>query len=289
MQDSIFHVKVSSFAVFDALTERYGKKIFIASAMKEVENNDLEFIQAAKYIENALREYSRVSTPKDADIIIRVAYGIGDPQRNYDNVITSSGYSYPVGWMWFTVPPQTKTIATTTYQRNLILEAYWLKGNESKTPIWKTTATSEGSISDIHTVLPYMIAASRGYIGISSGRQIDVRYNTNNPDWMALILSILNGPQPENFVGIGTQIEMKDDKVTISNVYPNTPASKAGLTPGLIINKIDGISTKGMKLEECVSMIRGPVDSNVILELFNPDNNSIMTANLIRKPIQTVK
>lgn len=262
--------------------------MFITSAMKNVGDNDLEFIQAAKYIENALSvAYSRVNRVEAADILIRVAYGIGSPQRNYDNVVVSHGYSYPVGWMWFTAPPQTKTVTTTSYHRNLIIEAYWLKDKVAETPIWKTIANSEGSSSDIHTVLPYMIAASRGYMGISSGRQMDVRYNTSTPAWQSLILLILNGPEPVSFAGVGVRIGIKDEKITIIDVLPNTPASKVGLIPGLVIQEIDGMTTNGMQLEDCTRLLRGSVGSKVKLELIDTANKTI-TVELTREKIQTI-
>ncbi len=289
MPNSLFDVKVSSFAAPDAVTRAYGGKMFITSAMKNVGDNDLEFIQAAKYIENALSvAYLRVNRVEAADILIRVAYGIGSPHRNYDNVVVSHGYSYPVGWMWFTAPPQTKTVTTTSYHRNLIIEAYWLKDKVADTPIWKTIANSEGSSSDIHTVLPYMIAASRGYMGISSGRQMDVRYNTSTPAWQSLILLILNNnPKQVSFAGVGLVLGIKDEKITIMDVLPNTPASKAGLVPGLVIQKIDGTNTKGMQLEDCVGMIRGPVDTRVKIELVDTANKT-NTVELTREKIQTI-
>jgi hypothetical protein len=287
MPNSLFDIKVLSFAVPDAVTRAYGGKMFITSAMKNVTDNDLEFIQAAKYVENALSvAYSRVNSVEAADVLIRVAYGIGSPQRNYDYVVVSHGYSYPVGWMWFTAPPQTKTVTTTSYPRNLIVEAYGLKDKEAETPIWKTTANSEGTTSDIHSVLPYMIAASRGYMGVSSGRQMDVRFNTSNPNWKSLILLILNGPEPVSFAGVGAAISIKEERITIVDVLPNTPASNAGLVPGLVIRKIDGMTTNGMKIEACTGLLRGSVGSKVKLEVVDTASNKTDTVELTREKIQ---
>jgi hypothetical protein len=38
-------------------------------------------------------------------------------------------------------------------------------------------------------------------------------------------------------------------------VLPNTPASKAGPVPGLVLRKIDGTTTAGKLLKECVDML----------------------------------
>lgn len=166
-------VTINSLAAPDALTK--GKSFFITSGMQNVSDNDLDFLEVARYIENALsqKEYVRTDNIKNADILIRLAYGIGDPQTSADTVVTSYGYSYPVGWMWFTAPPTTETVTTTTYKRNLILEAYDLKDPERKSQLWKTTIKSEGSSSDLRRILAYMIAASAEYFGTNTGMQID--------------------------------------------------------------------------------------------------------------------
>src|ERR1700722_12105424 len=69
----------------------------------------------------------------------------------------------------------------------------------------------------------------------------------------------------EVFVGIGVELELKDQNVTIRQVVPNAPASKAGLSSGLIIQKIDGTPTDGKLLKDCADRIRGPRGSKVRL------------------------
>lgn len=174
MSDLSLDAKVNSLAAPDAASK--GKSIFITSAMQNVSDNDLEFIEVARYIENALfkKGYLRSNSVEAADLLIRLGYGIGNAQTSSETVVTSHGYSYPVGWMWFRAPPQTQTVQNTTYMRNLILEAYDLKDPKRKSQIWKTTVKSEGSSSDLHLVLAYMIAASSEYFGTRTGRQIDV-------------------------------------------------------------------------------------------------------------------
>jgi carboxyl-terminal processing protease len=68
--------------------------------------------------------------------------------------------------------------------------------------------------------------------------------------------------------GIGIQISI-DDKhhLIIFNAYPDTPAEKAGLKPADEILDIDGKPTKGLTVEEAAKMIRGEVNSEVVLTL----------------------
>lgn len=179
--DDHIYVTVNSLAAPDAASK--GKSFFIVSGMQNLSENDLEFLQVARYIENALSQkgYTRTNSIEEADILIRLGYGIGNPQTTSETVTTSNGYSYPVGWMWFTVPPQTKNVQYTTYKRNLILEAYDLKDPERKSQLWKTIVRSEGESSDLNLILAYMIAASSEHFGTNTGKQIDLDITGRDP------------------------------------------------------------------------------------------------------------
>jgi hypothetical protein len=174
-------VTVNAIAAPDASSK--GNSFFIVPGMQHLSENDLEFMEVSKYITNGLSKkgYVRADSVKNAAILIRLGYGIGDPQTSSETVAISQGYSYAVGWMWFTEPPKTKTIKETSYRRNLILEAYDLKDPDRKSQLWKTTVKSEGTSSDLNRILAYMIAASYEYFGTSTGMQIDLRINGRDP------------------------------------------------------------------------------------------------------------
>ena len=59
------------------------------------------------------------------------------------------------------------------------------------------------------------------------------------------------------FGGLGIEIGMKDNILTVISPIEDTPAWKAGLKPNDRIVKIDSESTKGMTLVEAVSKMRG--------------------------------
>ncbi len=69
--------------------------------------------------------------------------------------------------------------------------------------------------------------------------------------------------------GVGIQISKEEETEAIVVVSPieETPAFEAGLLSGDIITSIDGNSTEGMELNDAVSLIRGPVNSTVILSV----------------------
>ena len=89
-------------------------------------------------------------------------------------------------------------------------------------------------------------------------------------------------------VGIGAvlQYDKQNRSVRIMDVIPNSPASQAGLTAGLLVQKVDCVSLIGLRLEECVNLMRGPVGSTARLELVDTDHNETNTLELTRQRIQ---
>ncbi|EDX86295.1 C-terminal processing peptidase subfamily [Synechococcus sp. PCC 7335] len=69
--------------------------------------------------------------------------------------------------------------------------------------------------------------------------------------------------------GVGIQIskEEETDNIVVVSPIEATPAFEAGLLSGDVITSIDGNSTEGMELNDAVSLIRGPVNSDVVLSI----------------------
>ncbi|NIM46609.1 MAG: PDZ domain-containing protein [Candidatus Aenigmarchaeota archaeon] len=67
--------------------------------------------------------------------------------------------------------------------------------------------------------------------------------------------------------GIGAEVGIKSDKLTIIAPIKDTPAERAGLKAGDIILKVDGEETVNMSLEEAVSKIRGEKGTVVTLTI----------------------
>ena len=93
---------------------------------------------------------------------------------------------------------------------------------------------------------------------------------------------------PGEFVGVGIQIRSDSPAgaVIIAQVVPNSPASEAGLTSGVIISKVDAESLAGKRLADCANLIRGPVGTRVKLELVTPDHSQTNTVELTRRKLQ---
>lgn len=109
--------------------------------------------------------------------------------------------------------------------------------------------------------------------------------------WRILQRASLKNSDPTNLrpilevVGIGTALKMDDDTKTlrILNIIPNSPAAKAGVASGLIVEKIDDTLTMGLSLTDCVKLLTGPAGSKVRLGLVDPKGNETKTVVLTRQ------
>ena len=73
------------------------------------------------------------------------------------------------------------------------------------------------------------------------------------------------------FGGLGIEITLRDDVLTIITPLEDTPASRVGVEPGDQIIKIGDTVTKGMPLMKAVSLLRGPKGTEVVLTLRRKD------------------
>lgn len=88
-----------------------------------------------------------------------------------------------------------------------------------------------------------------------------------------------------SFEGIGVEIGLKKDILTVIAPLKNTPGQKAGLKSGDMIFKIDGKSTSNMSTDEAVSLIRGKKGTEVILTIFREDWKDTKDIKIIRDTI----
>jgi len=70
------------------------------------------------------------------------------------------------------------------------------------------------------------------------------------------------------FGGVGMEIDVKGNVLTVTSPLKGTPAEKAGIKAGDEILKIDGVSTQGMDASSAVNKIRGPKGTPVTLTIY---------------------
>ena len=90
------------------------------------------------------------------------------------------------------------------------------------------------------------------------------------------------------FAGVGIQIGMRDENLTVISPIEGTPAYKAGLKAGDIIIKIDHEPAEAMSLSEAVSRIRGEIGTSVILTILRDKLEEPKDFDITREIIKIV-
>lgn len=88
------------------------------------------------------------------------------------------------------------------------------------------------------------------------------------------------------FGGLGIQIGLKEERLTVIAPIEGTPADRAGIRAGDRIVKIDGASTKDMTLMDAVNKMRGAKGTSVTLTLEREGAASPIDVTLVREIIK---
>jgi hypothetical protein len=195
-----FNVGVSAYARSGVESQR---TFVLLPAEKGVSIDDLQFAEFAVYIERAMyaRGYRKAEGFQSADLAVFVEYGIGEPQENKYSYrlpvwgqtgVSSSTTTGNVNVYGSTANYSQTTTNTptygvkgytshqgtyTTFTRRLFLTAYDLgeyRQNGAERVVWETKVASTGRSGDLRFVFPILVAAGRPYIGVSTGKIVDV-------------------------------------------------------------------------------------------------------------------
>jgi carboxyl-terminal processing protease len=93
------------------------------------------------------------------------------------------------------------------------------------------------------------------------------------------------------FEGIGAQVGIREEQLTVIAPLPDTPAERAGIRAGDVILEVDGEATENLSLQEAVSRIRGRKGTTVELLVLHANENSPVLIPITRGeiPLETVR
>jgi carboxyl-terminal processing protease len=88
------------------------------------------------------------------------------------------------------------------------------------------------------------------------------------------------------FGGLGMEVNMVDGVLKVLAPIDNTPAARAGIVAGDVIDEVDGTPVKGLTLNQAVEKMRGTPGSEVRLEIVREGAKSPFSVTLVREIIK---
>jgi len=88
------------------------------------------------------------------------------------------------------------------------------------------------------------------------------------------------------FGGIGVEITLKDGILTVITPMVGTPAELAGIKPGDKIVRINGNTTKDMRLSEAVKVMRGESGTKLTLTIWREKEEKVLDISIKRAKIK---
>jgi len=89
------------------------------------------------------------------------------------------------------------------------------------------------------------------------------------------------------YTGLGLQVGVKDDNIVVIASFDGSPAKKAGLLSGDVIEKVNSTEVTGKELEKAVSMMKGKENAAVSLTI-NRKGKGNFVVNMKRAKIDLV-
>lgn len=102
------------------------------------------------------------------------------------------------------------------------------------------------------------------------------------PEQTKMFYESING----NFSGVGMEVGMRHDLLTVIAPLRGTPAERAGILPGDKIIQIDNTSTANLSIDEAVQRIRGEKGTEVKLTLLREDVDEPIEVSVKRDVIE---
>jgi carboxyl-terminal processing protease len=96
----------------------------------------------------------------------------------------------------------------------------------------------------------------------------------------------LKETQQGHLEGIGAEIKMKDGRVVVVAPLDGSPAQRAGLRPGDVILKVNGLDIAGLPVTQVVSRITGKPGTMVRLTLLDPRSGQTREVAIERASIK---
>lgn len=143
---------------------------------------------------------------------------------------------------------------------SLDLSGYQARGSddiEAFAREFTALVTGPGRGLDTNRVAQAIVRAMAAAVGDSHTRYLAPELAESQRRWIDGV--------PDSYTGIGIRIDRLPDGIAIAEVYPNSPAERAGLRPGDRILRINGHDAASLALNDVSTQVRGPEGTEVRL------------------------
>ena len=113
-------------------------------------------------------------------------------------------------------------------------------------------------------------------------RSLDPHSDYLTPDEYRVLVSDTRG----RFGGVGVEIDVRDGWLTVTSVFPNSPAQRAHIEVGDRFVSMDGVRARDMPIEDAVRRMRGEPGTEVRVSLRRNDDGPAIEATLKREIIE---
>ena len=86
--------------------------------------------------------------------------------------------------------------------------------------------------------------------------------------------------------GIGIEVEVRDGRTVVVAPLDDSPAQKAGILSGDVIEKVNGQDISQVSLDEVSRLIRGPLGTTVKLTILRENTAELLDFNIVRQAVR---
>ncbi len=86
--------------------------------------------------------------------------------------------------------------------------------------------------------------------------------------------------------GIGVEVEVRDGRIVIVAPFDGSPAQRAGILPGDVIERVNGQDVTRMGLDEVSRLIRGPQGTSVHLTILRSGASELLEFTIVRQTVR---
>jgi hypothetical protein len=203
------HLTVNVNAIANNSIKSPGSRYVMVSDMSNVDEQDLYFREFSRYFQHVLQKqgYTRVADIKDADMEIRFRFGLSDGRPGiatyswpiYESIggdvitvteqSTDSSGNPVTTTRTIRIPSRIQRVGTSVETRSYTLFNK-TAGLEARLPekdgqpgevLWMVSISSVSTANDLRGIMPYLAAATAGYIGQNTGEQREIVMDDKDP------------------------------------------------------------------------------------------------------------